>query len=238
MASTTSDSNPAQAVPSDLKDRLKASYDAIAPEYNEWTVRHHAQRLQYLEKILAPLLDSNPSGQLRVLELGCGSGVPVTEKLLSYANVHVTANDISTAQIELARAHLLGSAEANASERLDLVEGDMTKLEFPDGSLDAVVAFYSIIHLPREEQTEMIGKIARWLKPGGYFLANFSQGEAESVVMDKWLGEKGWAFWSGWGKEATLKIVEEAGLHVELGEVSGHDTKELFLWVIAKRADH
>ncbi|KAI1760515.1 methyltransferase domain-containing protein [Hypoxylon sp. FL1150] len=221
MASNTHDSNPSQAVPSDLKERLKASYDNIAPEYNEWTVRHHAQRLAYLEKVLTPLLAaSDPSSrQLRVLELGCGSGVPVTEKLLSHANVHVTANDISTAQIELARAHLLERAElADAEQRLVLVEGDMTKLAFPDGSLDAVVAFYSVIHLPREEQTEMVGKIARWLRPGGYFLANFARGEAESIVTDKWLGEKGWGFWSGWGRQGTLKMVEKAGLQVELGE--------------------
>ncbi|KAI4870392.1 S-adenosyl-L-methionine-dependent methyltransferase [Hypoxylon rubiginosum] len=246
MASDTSASNPSP-VPSDVKERLKASYDIIAPKYSAWTLQHPAQRLEYLDKILALLpLSDPPSRPLRILELGCGPGLPVTRKLLSYPTVRVTANDISTVQIELARANLLGAAtegnsgdaEREEEERLTLVEGDMAKLAFPDGSFDAVVAFYSLIHLPRAEQTEMIGKIARWLKPGGYLLANFAEGEAEAVVMEKWLDEKGWAFWSGWGKEETLRIIGEAGLQVVVGEVTGDVVDASFLWVIAKQKNN
>ncbi|XXG98774.1 hypothetical protein Hte_005104 [Hypoxylon texense] len=241
MASESTNANTSSPVPSDVKERLKASYDIIAPKYSAWTLRHPAQRLEYLEKLLALLPTSDPSRQLRILELGCGPGLPVTQKLLSYPTVRVTANDISTAQIELARANLLGAAEGsvgNAEERLTLVEGDMAQLAFPDRSFDAVVAFYSLIHLPRAEQTEVIGKIARWLKPEGYLLANFAEGEAEAVVMEKWLDEKGWAFWSGWGKEGTLRIIGEAGLQAVVSEVTGDVVDASFLWVIAKQANN
>ncbi|KAI1094286.1 methyltransferase domain-containing protein [Rostrohypoxylon terebratum] len=155
---------------------------------------------------LLPVAD--PSQHLRFLELGCGSGLPVTKNLLSYPSVHVTANDLSTTQIELAKNHLLGASEVKVgdAERLTFIEGDITGLEFPDKSFDAIFALYSLIHLPREEQTEMISKIGRWLKPGGYLLANFLEKESEVAVIGKWLGEKGWMFW---GKERTLKIVED-----------------------------
>ncbi|OTA98410.1 hypothetical protein M426DRAFT_326010 [Hypoxylon sp. CI-4A] len=235
---STNTNNPFE-VPPDIKQRLKATYDAIAPKYSAWsqTLPQNAQLVERLEKLLTLLPKHR---QLRVLELGCGSGVPVAQKLLSHTNIHVTANDLSSAQIELARTNLLGGgggAEAKAGERLDLVEGDMAQLTFPDQHLDAVVAFYSLIHLPRGEQKDMIEKIARWLRPGGYLLANFSEAAAEGVVMEKWLDERGWAFWSSWGAEETLRIVGEAGLQVVGSDVTKDVVDAAFLWVVAKRPD-
>lgn len=45
-------------------------------------------------------------------------------------------------------------------------------LEFERGSFGAVVAFYSVIHLPRNEQKAMLSKIGEWLADGGYLLLN------------------------------------------------------------------
>ncbi|KAI1776536.1 S-adenosyl-L-methionine-dependent methyltransferase [Hypoxylon cercidicola] len=134
----------------------------IYPRSGEW-------RFEFVAAPAGPNGIRHQRPQLRVLELGCGPGLPVTGKLLSHPTLHVTANDISTAQISLARANLLGAAgNTDAEKRLALVEGDMAELAFPGRSFDAVVALYSLIHLPRAEQADMIGKIARWLKPGGY----------------------------------------------------------------------
>ncbi|KAI2467192.1 S-adenosyl-L-methionine-dependent methyltransferase [Annulohypoxylon bovei var. microspora] len=234
--SSVGDADPSR-VPEDLKERLKASYDTIALKYNAWTIKNSAQRMEYLSKVLELLPVSDSSQQLRFLELGCGSGLPVTQKLLSYPTVHVTANDLSTAQIELTRSHLLGASEGNAgdAERLTLIEGDMAELSFPDQSFDAVFAYYSLIHLPRVQQTEVIGKIARWLKPGGYLLANFAEDNSEAIIKEKWLDEKDWMFWSGWGKDGTLKVIEETGLQIVVEELTKDVVDAWFLWVIAKR---
>lgn len=219
--------------PSDLKSRLKASYDAIAPRYNEWTVPHSATRLRYLDQVLAHLPTTSPAS---LLELGCGSGVPVTQKLLSHANFTVAANDLSSAQVALARANLQADAIA---DRLTLLEGDMLALEFAPASLDAVLGFYSIIHLPREEQVVMLRKIATWLKPGGWLLANFGATEGEGSEAQNWLGEEeGWMFWSGWGVEGTVEKVGDAGLEVvvretEVDVVDG----ATFLWILAKKGE-
>lgn len=212
MADATAPSpNPDSApytAPSDLKSRLKASYDDIAPRYNEWTTPHSAIRLRYLAQVLTHLPTTTP---VSVLEIGCGSGLPVTQTLLSHANYTVTANDLSSAQVALARANL----QTDSDGRLTLLEGDMLALEFAPASLDAVFGFYSIIHLPREEQVTMLRKIAGWLKPGGWLLANFGAEEAAGSEARNWLGEEeGWMFWSGWGAEGTVEKVGEAVLHV------------------------
>ncbi|KAF1991870.1 S-adenosyl-L-methionine-dependent methyltransferase [Aulographum hederae CBS 113979] len=125
---------PQVDLPANLKSRLKASHDAIAPQYHEWTILHSTTRLHYLDQLLEQLPLSNGK-PISILELGCGCGVPVTQKLLSHPNFSITANDLSTAQLTLARATL-------PSDHLTLVEGDMLALDFAPATFDAVVGMY------------------------------------------------------------------------------------------------
>lgn len=240
-----------QRPPPDLKARLKEAYDAIAPTYNAWTESHHRFRMHYLSKLLQHLPslkgshDPNPDPDdherkpaLAALELGCGCGVPVTEALLSAGGggngIHVTANDLSATQLALARQRV-GDDDP---PRLRWVQGDMMDLDFPPASLDIVVGMYSVIHLPREEQRVLMGRIAGWLRPGGVVLVNFGREEMEGMVMERWLGEeKGWMYWSGLGEEGTVEMVRGAGLEVVMREVSKDEggTDAEFLWVIARK---
>ncbi|KAI0404395.1 S-adenosyl-L-methionine-dependent methyltransferase [Xylaria palmicola] len=232
------------AVSSDnVKERLKASYDAMAPAYNEWTIPHSKLRMDYLQKALERL--DLPSGagegegrRPAFLELGCGCGLPVTQTLLSHhPGARIVANDLSDTQLALARENLIRGSEAEAvAARLELIPGDMNALTFPSGSLDLIVAFYSIIHLPRDEQTALLRRAAQWLRPGGCFVANFAKEESEAVVVDKWLDDdKGWMYWSAWGEEKTLQQMKEAGFDVVVADVVEDVVDATFLWVVAKR---
>lgn len=222
--------------PADYKDRLKASYDAIAVEYNAWTEeRHHHIRLKYLDELLdrVPKLgaaSSRDASNAAVLELGAGAGKPFLYELLARTapQVTATANDLSDTQIGLARVNLEGFAG-----RVMCQAGDMMALDFSPGSLTAVVALYSLIHLAREEQAAMLVKISGWLEPGGVLVATFNLGD-EAVVYEHWLHEKGWMYWSGLGVEGTKKKLAEVGLKVEKAEIEG-DEEEKFLWIIARK---
>ncbi|KAI1860623.1 uncharacterized protein JN550_011471 [Neoarthrinium moseri] len=218
-------------VPENLKQRLKESYDAIAPKYNEWTILHSQYRLYYLDKLLN-LLNATEKSQVSTLELGCGCGIPVTQKLLSHETYHVTANDLSSTQLEAARENLHSDA---AGDRLRLVPGDMTELSFAAGSLDAVIGMYSLIHLPSSEQVLMIEKIVGWLKPGGYMLANFTEETIGGVVNEKWLDDKGWVYWSGLGAENTVQVIKDTSLNVVVSKVTKDIVDASFLWVLAKK---
>jgi 2-polyprenyl-3-methyl-5-hydroxy-6-metoxy-1,4-benzoquinol methylase len=231
----------ATAVPADVKQRLKASYDAIADKYNDWTLPHSEHRLKYLGKLLSLLDATGPASETTttsVLELGCGCGLPVSQTLLRHGDhVRVTANDLSSTQIALAREKLLQDETIpNVAQRLELLEGDMSTLSFADGQFDAVVAMYSLIHLPLPEQGQILDNIAKWLKPGGYLLANFSEQAAEAIVTERWLDDKGWGFWSGLGAEGTLQKIKTLGLEVLVGEVEDDAVDASFLWVVAKKA--
>lgn len=212
---------------------MKESYDAIAETYAaRFTKEDDPVRLGYIGHLIEQF---NISGtrEANVLELGCGTGIPATKFMLQNdkPSFRVTGNDLSTTQIKLARENLTGF-----EGKLTLVEGDMSSLNFPDATFDAVMGFYSVIHLPREEQTQIMKKIYTWLKPGGYFLANFSAEDMERAEIHNWLKhEKGWMFWSGWGKDGSLKIVKDLGLEVLIGEVLEDVGDAMFLWVLAKK---
>ncbi|EPS30248.1 hypothetical protein PDE_05198 [Penicillium oxalicum 114-2] len=242
-----------------IKADIKKAYDAIAPKYFTWTQNTHKVRLSYVAKLLhqldgeatasdadahttrtiPPVISTSPPPSAHILELGCGAGVPVTQLLAARPNTTVTANDISSAQIALARSHL------PASDSLTLEEGDMMELNFAPESLDAVLAMYSIFHLPRTEQVTMLKRIHGWLKPGGWVLMNFAAGEVERVSDGAWLGgREGTMHWSGWGVERTRKIVaEEVGWKIYIDEVRGDDELEEdgsvkrveFHWVMAQK---
>lgn len=213
-----------------IKENTKKAYDNIAPTYLQWTQNPFSQRMSYL-KLLAPHLTERKETheKARVLELGCGPGVPVTEYLASLGTVQITANDISSAQIDLARAHLPPSVR--------LIQGDMMDLQFEPEEFDAVLAMYSVIHLPREEQTTMLGRIFGWLKPGGLALINFSAGEIVASSDPSWLGAtEGSVFWSGWGEHRTREILREMGFElVQDDVVVDPEDGGAFLWVLAKK---
>ncbi|KAF2036469.1 S-adenosyl-L-methionine-dependent methyltransferase, partial [Setomelanomma holmii] len=220
--------------PENLKARVKESYDATAQEYaTKFTKADDPVRLGYLRHLIARLQYKDKAN---ILELGCGAGIPATKFVLQNEKpiIHVTGNDISTAQLNLARSNL-----ADYKDRLTLQEGDMLALSFLDATFDAVTGFYSIIHLPREEQTQIMYKIVKWLKPDGLFLANFGAKEMPTFEQDRWLDhEKGWMFWSGWGEEASLKMVKDAGLEVLLQEKQQDEGDAEFMWVLAKKGGH
>lgn len=228
-------------IPENLKARLKASYDAIAAPYTAWAAKKADIRVSYLATLLSQL----PPTHTSVLELGTGAGIPTLEILLAHNNnnnnnkFRVTANELSPAQIALGKARLaeVGVGGEEGEGRVRWVEGDMMGLEFAAGMFDVVLGFYTIQHLPREEQVVMLGRVVEWLRPGGYFLMNFPAEESENVVMTGWMGPEGWMYRSGWGTEKYRELVKGLGLEVLLDEVREDNVKAEFLWIIAKKPE-
>ncbi|KAL1963222.1 hypothetical protein VTN77DRAFT_8547 [Rasamsonia byssochlamydoides] len=223
-----------------IKDDVRKAYNNIAQRYLEWTRASHARRLSYLQDLLARLKapQEDDVRKASVLELGCGAGVPCTQVLASQDNLTVTANDISSAQIALARQHLPPSSSVT------LIESDMMELAFPDEQFDAVIAMYSIIHLPRDEQVALMKRIFQWLKPGGWFLANFCATEYQGLTDPHWLGgTEGTMYWSAWGVDKNCAILTDIGFELAIRDVvdevedDGNGDRIIpFLWAMAKKA--
>ncbi|KAL9117035.1 MAG: hypothetical protein Q9187_006430 [Circinaria calcarea] len=190
------DKNSLPTISFNAKGLVEHGYDQVAPAYlSKFAPRSIPTRAAYIEKLLAKL----PPGA-KVLELGCGPGVPCTQTFITHG-LEVTGVDISSVQIELARQHV---------PQATLIHADMMALSFPPASFDAVVAFYSIFHLPKEEQGMMIGRVAGWLKEGGWFLCNLHADEGD-LVLDDWLSPGVRMFSSGLGVQGNRDMLREDG---------------------------
>jgi SAM-dependent methyltransferase len=204
----------------DPKRIVAAGYDIVAERYLDWSgKRPSGPRLRWLSKALELI----PPGT-DVLELGCGAGVPMTAALAE--GRQVTGVDISATQIELARRNVPAAT---------FLEADMTMLDIPAASFDAVVAFYSLTHVPRDEQGPLLEHVARWLRPGGVFVASMGVDDDPGDVEHDWLGVD--MYFSHFGARQNRRLVERAGLKVEEAQIDAepedrHDAR--FLWIVAR----
>jgi trans-aconitate methyltransferase len=94
-------------------------------------------------------------GRARVLDLGCGAGIPVA-RALTDAGHDVVGVDGSDRQIALARANVPAA---------EFIRSDMRTVDFPSRSFNAVAAFYSVTHVPRSDHRRLLESIVGWLKP-------------------------------------------------------------------------
>ena len=137
------------------------------------------------------------------MDVGCGCGVPVARQLAA-AGYQVTGVDISDVQVERAR-RLVPAAV--------FLRADATELDFPPGSFDAVVCLYALIHMPLDRQPRLLRDIARWLRPGGWFLAVTGQ-DAWTGTEDNWLGGPAAMWWSQADAATYRTWLAQAGLEV------------------------
>lgn len=134
----------------------------------------------------------------RVLDLGCGAGIPATRELAA-RGLQVIGVDFSAVQLLRAR-RLVPAAR--------LLQADMTALHLAPASLDAVVSFYALIHVPLTEQQALFPRLRGWLRPGGYLLA--------IVGAEPWTGTEPYLgaemFWDHAGTADYLRWLTAARL--------------------------
>lgn len=161
----------------------------------------------------------------RVLDLGCGNGVPAAREMAKRWTV--TGVDLSPVQIGRARALVPGAA---------FVCADMTTVPFPDGSFEAVVAFFSIINVPVGEQPPLFARIARWLAPGGWLLATVGR-EPWTGIEPDFRGAGVPMYWSHADLGAYRRWLAEAGFAIaEVGRQPKRGAPG-YAVVLARRAD-
>jgi SAM-dependent methyltransferase len=202
---------------------VERGYDRVAEQYLATKDPEDPLTLAALEE-----LDRNLSPGAAVLDLGCGAGVPVTRWLVD-KGFAVTGVDLSERQLELARRLVPGAT---------FVRADMSELGFEPQAFGAVVAFHSIIHVPRAEHPSLLAAIHRWLEPGGSFLATLTVTDFEGEE-DDWEGWGAAMRWSHYGERANVEMLRQSGFEIVYAETrtgkGPGKADETWLWVLARK---
>ncbi len=143
---------------------VRDGYDRIARDYETWG-EHFGVRRKYLSQLRAAV----PIGE-RVVDLGCGTGRHATAALAE--QYRVVGVDISPVSASLAR---------QAVPTAQFVVGDMTDVAFRPGVFGGVTAFFSLIHVPRDQQLDVLRATRSWLKPGGVLVVTMGVSDVGDV---------------------------------------------------------
>jgi len=205
----------------DRRRTVEAGYDVLADTFGAWNARIEGDPwARFVDELALRLPDG-----ARVLDLGCGDGSKTGRLADRFDAVGV---DVSERQLELARANAPGAT---------FVHADLTELQFPDATFDAVTALYSIMHAPRDEHSALLARFRGWLKPGGHLLLSMSTVGGPDR-FEVWLGVE--MFFSGFDAETNGRVVRDAGFEVLVEEVVRMHQPEgdtAFLWVLARNPE-
>lgn len=175
------------------------AFDAIGDRYDEAFPHKEGQ-------IAASrwLAESLPSGA-RVLDLGCGTGLP-TAKQLADAGLRVTGVDLSPGMLAQARVNVPAA---------DFVQADIADL-FDEGPLTAdsfggIAAFFSLLMLPREEIPYALRAIHGLLEPGGVFALSMVEADVDNMPIP-FLGHT--IRVSGYLRDELHQVVADAGFEM------------------------
>ena len=115
----------------------------------------------YTDEMRKEMVDQiNHGANLRVLDVGCGTGYTTLGILMRRDTCEVVGLDMNPVQLKRARRHL-----SQEKGRLTISRGDADNLPFIDGSFDAVISVGAVEYFPDPERT--VKELARVTKPSG-----------------------------------------------------------------------
>ncbi|MGW4874508.1 class I SAM-dependent methyltransferase [Streptomyces chartreusis] len=176
-------------------------FDDLGPDY-EKAFAHAPAHLSALEWLIERLPPA-----ARTLDVGSGTGRPTAATLVE-AGHSVLGVDVSPVMVELAARQV-----PEAEFRCD----DIRELPLDADSFDGVCVFFSLLQMTRAEQSALMRRLTRALKPGGHLVLATVPADVEDVEV-VFMGRRVLA--TSFAEGALTDLLESAGLTV----LSRHDT--------------
>ena len=183
------------------REELTRGYDALADVYAK-EYCNELDKKPFDRERLERFAQKVSSG-LPICDLGCGPGHLAAH--LNSLGAEVLGIDLSPGMI------------AEAEKRYPHIEyrvGNMLQLELPDDSLGAIAAFYSVIHIERDDLDQATAEMHRVIIPGGFALLAFHRGQG-TFHEDEALGKPIPFDCTLYEPEEMASSLERAGFAIE-----------------------
>ena len=160
-----------------------------------------------------------------VLDLGCGSGVQ--SKILADLGCEVCGLDLSPGMVAQAKKRV-----PNA----EFVVGDMTKMNFIDGTFSGVYARASFLHIPKKIIPKVLKSVHKILKNDGILYLAVKEGEGEKKITDRRHGQKVTRFFSFFKEDELVKFLGKAGFEIlKISKFQKHKDSPSWLQILARK---
>jgi 2-polyprenyl-3-methyl-5-hydroxy-6-metoxy-1,4-benzoquinol methylase len=179
-----------------IKDKNFDYRSVVINGYNDCAYEYMANK-NGTERSLEYIFENVPS-QARILDFGCGSGIPVSRDLSE--EYEVLGVDISEKQIQLAKANVPNAKFMNS---------DILDTQFEAKTFSAIVSFYALFHLPKEKHEGVLAKFYNWLKPKGVLLITVGNTDEPPYIERDFFGVT--MFWSNFGRTDYLEMAKRIG---------------------------
>jgi SAM-dependent methyltransferase len=187
-------------------------YRNNAQAYAGRAITKHTRLSRFL--VLLP-----PGGS--ILELGCGAGADSAEMLARGFDVRPTDGS----------PEMAGEASRRLGRPVEtLLFHDLDKADTHDG----VWANACLLHVPRPELAQVLARIWRALKPGGYFYASFKAGEVDGRdKLNRYYNYPS----PDWLRATYADAGSWTSMSIETGETKGFDDEQAaMLFVVARKS--
>lgn len=177
--------------------------DQMGDESMARNLAHQAQAIWPQERMLFDRYELG--GELRILDLGCGTG-EITRRLAAlYPRASLIGIDILESNLALARRD-----STDFADRIDYSQGDAFALDQADAGFDLVVCRHMSQAVP--DFADVLKEITRVLKPGGwlhllsedYGMLHFPAGAGSRCDPDRFWNENAIAFLTSIGCDGRI----------------------------------
>ena len=189
------------------------SYDIIAEDFAKMRNSFNTE-----QKYLDALINYIPA-KSHILDVGCGSGHPIANYLIENG-FQVTGIDGSQKLLNIAK---------KKCPKMRGLYGDVRMIEFNE-TVDAIVEWWCLFHLPQSDHEQMIARFAQWLKPGG--ILEFTSGDNEYEGSDSNMLNQELHFYS-LAPAVYEQYLKKYGFKILLKE---YDQEHHLVWIAKKNS--
>lgn len=169
---------------------------------------------------LAEVMKRRPAGEVRVLDVGTGTGRFLDQLARSLPGSDLVGVDLSPWYADYARgSSSAGAARATAWRGLRIEVGNAEALPFEAGSFDVVTNVFMLHELPRRVRRAVLHEVRRVLVPGGLLVimdaAQLSESLELAPALHQFSKDLHEPYFTDYLRDDLRALLEESGFRVE-----------------------
>jgi tRNA (cmo5U34)-methyltransferase len=158
-------------------EKMSDFFAARAEGYDE----HMLTVVEGCKEGYSKLAELIPNNTVKILDLGCGTGLELEE-------IFKRLPDVSVVGIDLTQVMLDKLTQKYPHKNINLICGSYFDIDFGKNIFNAVISFETMHHFSHAEKIRLYTKVRQALKPGGVYL-ECDYMVTEQAVEDKLFAE-------------------------------------------------